>query len=140
MDVLRQRFLPIFVFLKMEYNPKYSIKQNISSLTSKMEKENNFNLLSFKETFFFKKSFCSISTISCWNCKNEIQRYNEFCPKCDVIQKFDKEIDHFSRLNFERKININMKKLTKEFRKLQSKFHPDKFSLKSEVIYLFISF
>ena len=120
---------------KKKYYPKYLIKQNLI-LKPTSEKKNNVYLSKINENIFLKRNFCSISQLICWNCENKISKNEEFCPKCNLIQKFNNEIDHFTRLNIERKININTKKLTKEFRKLQSKFHPDKFSLKSEVIYL----
>ena len=79
--------------------------------------------------------FTSKLSLNCWNCQNTTSSYEAFCSKCNSVQHL-KECNHFERLNLELKFNVDLKELTRDFRKLQSVFHPDKFTLKSEVIYV----
>lgn len=75
-------------------------------------------------------------TIKCWNCTNEINRADLFCPSCNKIQP-PAQADHFTRLNMPHNFDLGLKKLEVAYFSMQTKLHPDRFTAKSEKEKLF---
>lgn len=80
--------------------------------------------------------YCSnITFMQCWNCDNEVPLHTQLCGKCNSLQPFDHKINNFEILGVQKMFNVDAKILKKTFKKLQIRFHPDKFSNKSQVGY-----
>ncbi|XP_068233803.1 iron-sulfur cluster co-chaperone protein HscB [Palaemon carinicauda] len=84
------------------------------------------------EFAFLPKFFCSDVHIKCWHCGKLIENIKGFCGECNKLQPLDRTLNYFEVLGIEKAFAIDTKSLTKVFRKLQGKFHPDKFSIGSE--------
>ncbi|CAL4125777.1 unnamed protein product [Meganyctiphanes norvegica] len=82
-------------------------------------------------SFFGVQRYYSSSSLPCWNCGHISENLQNFCNECTVIQPIKEDINYFDILGIKKAFNINSKFLTKDFRKLQSIYHPDKFGLKS---------
>ncbi|HET9741356.1 MAG TPA: Fe-S protein assembly co-chaperone HscB [Terriglobales bacterium] len=64
---------------------------------------------------------------TCWSCEQEIDKAAQFCPHCRKIQP-PSEADYFSFFGLERKLNIDLDALEREFYRLSRKLHPDLFA------------
>lgn len=65
----------------------------------------------------------------CWKCSAIIKSAVEFfCPSCNIIQRPSKTATYFELLNSPKTFDINTAQLAEEYKKLQWKLHPDKFS------------
>jgi len=51
-----------------------------------------------------------------------------FCPSCNIIQRPSKTATYFELLNSPKTFDINTTQLAEEYKRLQWKLHPDKFS------------
>lgn len=71
--------------------------------------------------------------IKCWKCNSEVPLSTHFCEKCSSLQPLHERLNAFEILGIEKVFNVDVGALKKAFRKLQTLFHPDKFSLKVEV-------
>lgn len=72
----------------------------------------------------------------CWKCSAIISSAVEFfCPSCNIIQKPSKTATYFELLNSPKTFDINTTQLAEEYKKLQWKLHPDKFSELSKVFH-----
>ncbi|PIK48651.1 putative iron-sulfur cluster co-chaperone protein HscB, mitochondrial-like [Apostichopus japonicus] len=88
-----------------------------------------------------QRRLCSTSS-RCWNCNavlsnDQFQKSPFFCFSCHGIQPVDENISHFQRMEWWEKhhktnYDLDVSRLQKFFRELQSKLHPDRFSQKSE--------
>ena len=67
----------------------------------------------------------------CWKCGEGTQDLF-FCGSCGVIQPA-RDVDYFEVLGFPVKFDLDPAQLTQQFRQLQRKLHPDKFTQKSQV-------
>lgn len=81
---------------------------------------------------FGVQKYYSSSGVACWNCGHISTELNYFCNKCTVIQPIREESNYFDILGIRKAFNIGSKQLTRDFRILQGKYHPDKFTLKSD--------
>ncbi|XP_065092147.1 iron-sulfur cluster co-chaperone protein HscB [Ochlerotatus camptorhynchus] len=78
------------------------------------------------------KTFCS-SVKVCWSCaKPLVKENNFFCASCGSLQQIE-DVDYFKLLDVSSEFNLDLTKLTSNFRRLQSVLHPDKFSQMSSV-------
>ncbi|KAL9980972.1 hypothetical protein ACROYT_G009621 [Oculina patagonica] len=65
----------------------------------------------------------------CWKCNAEIKAAVEFfCPSCNIIQSPSKKATYFELMNSPKTFDVNTTQLAEEYKKLQWKLHPDKFS------------
>jgi len=71
-----------------------------------------------------------LSTISCSKCGEYLSQSHIICPKCNAIRRINPSTNFFELLNVEKAYKIDLQKLQKEFRHLQTLVHPDKFSNK----------
>nr|QCY50103.1 DNAJC20 [Apostichopus japonicus] len=83
-----------------------------------------------------QRRLCSTSS-RCWNCNavlsnDQFQKSPFFCFSCHGIQPVDENISHFQRMECKTNYDLDVSRLQKFFRELQSKLHPDRFSQKSE--------
>lgn len=62
----------------------------------------------------------------CWRCGAKGGGY--FCDKCEVIQEVRERGNFFKVMGVEERFGVDSGVLTKRFRELQSRLHPDKFS------------
>lgn len=83
-----------------------------------------------KDLFGVQKYYSS-SSIACWNCGYTSAELEDFCNECTVIQPIKEESNYFDILRIKKGFNISNKHLTRDFRMLQGKYHPDRFTLKS---------
>jgi len=67
----------------------------------------------------------------CWHC-NEEAGIGHFCEHCVKLQPLPDKKDYFAFLGFERKMQLDPKKLEETFYTLSRKFHPDFYQNKSE--------
>lgn len=80
---------------------------------------------------FGVQEYSSTSSTACWNCGHKSSELKDFCNECGVIQPIREGSNYFDILRIMKGFNINSKHLTKDFRMLQGKYHPDRFTLKS---------
>nr|XP_006819066.1 PREDICTED: uncharacterized protein LOC102801490 [Saccoglossus kowalevskii] len=80
------------------------------------------------------EKYCSL-TLVCWSCQTpspkEKQKTMFFCEHCDSIQPVIDEVNHFERLEFKTSFDVDIDKLTRKYRELQSILHPDKYGTKT---------
>ena len=70
----------------------------------------------------------------CWNCEldftseSEIDQLNNLltCPKCNVLRRPPKNIDHFELFGIQRKFKMDLKKLAQKYKSMQRILHPDR--------------
>src|SRR5437588_12408575 len=60
----------------------------------------------------------------CWSCNSPLAMNAHFCPSCGRVQPAA-PIDHFSFFGLQRKLNIDIAALEREFYRLSRKLHPD---------------
>ena len=65
--------------------------------------------------------------MSCWQCQAEIQLGSAQCDACGALQPPNPHEDYFTRLGVERSFAIDLDELAKTHRRLQRRFHPDRF-------------
>lgn len=95
-------------------------------------------ILPLNQVYFSKRFVQNKINYNCWSCtrlltENEKKKF--FCP-CDsrVILPVHAERNFFHLFGIEIDYNVEESKLTKNFRNLMKKLHPDLFTLKSEVL------
>lgn len=72
----------------------------------------------------------------CWKCgKVSLVEKGVFFCECGIIQKPTEDLNLFAVLDIEESFQIDTEKLTRKYKLLQGKLHPDRFTLKSEVIF-----
>lgn len=96
----------------------------------------NLNLFN-NWTFLVYKNQSRGSTKKCWHCQRdftEVESKSFFCP-CDLkkILPVNSDVDYFEMFNLKPKYKIDTNLLTKNFRQLMRKLHPDLYTRKSEV-------
>ncbi|CAF0843446.1 unnamed protein product [Brachionus calyciflorus] len=79
----------------------------------------------------------SLTNYNCWSCKKELTEKEsklQFCP-CEIntILPVNNKINYFELFNINMEYNVDVKLLTKNFRQLMKKLHPDLFTLKSDL-------
>ena len=67
----------------------------------------------------------------CWYCSEEAG-IGHFCEHCTKLQPLPDQRDYFSFMGFERKMQLDPKKLEETFYALSRQFHPDFYQNKSE--------
>jgi molecular chaperone HscB len=84
-------------------------------------------------------SYKQYLTYNCWSCKRLLldkEKKAFFCPTpCNAILPVNPTINYFELFNIDLNYNINATKITKKFRELMRKLHPDLFTLKTEVYF-----
>src|SRR5215469_2381810 len=66
----------------------------------------------------------TLAAQTCWSCVREIEKAAHFCPHCSKLQP-PADSDYFSFFALERRLNIDLGALEKEFYKLSRRLHPD---------------
>ncbi|HWY67911.1 MAG TPA: Fe-S protein assembly co-chaperone HscB [Terriglobales bacterium] len=66
----------------------------------------------------------TLSAQTCWSCVREIEKAAHFCPHCSKLQP-PADSDYFSFFGLQRRLNIDLSALEKEFYKLSRRMHPD---------------
>jgi len=84
-------------------------------------------------------SYVTYDTFRCWNCQTILDiRPCLFCKKCSIIQSSeDQNLNYFELFNIHVHYDIDTVQLTSNFRKLQNLMHPDRFSNKTEVNFIY---
>lgn len=74
------------------------------------------------------------SGVKCWNCGSDINKAIFKCCSCGKLQdcRHPKDVDFFKLLEVEARFEVNSAELSKKFRALQTKVHPDKFAGKDD--------
>lgn len=69
----------------------------------------------------------------CWKCRKQITSKSKFfCEHCQIIVP-QENISYFRIFDMDEMFDIAILKLQEDFKNLQRIFHPDKFSLRSEI-------
>jgi len=107
--------------------------QSVSRTVVTYNKPKQTSVLDFRQNkcYFGVQKYSSSTSVPCWNCSHTSENLQDFCNECKVIQLVKEESSYFDILRIEKSFNIDRKHLTKDFRKLQSIYHPDKYTLKS---------
>lgn len=73
----------------------------------------------------------------CWSCERELNQTDAkafFCPcEKNIILPVNNDVNYFEMFDLQPAYKIDKSTLTKNFRQLMRKLHPDLFTLKSEV-------
>ena len=69
-------------------------------------------------------NFETLSASTCWSCLKELEKAAHFCPHCSRLQP-PADSDYFSFFGLQRRLNIDLNALEKEFYKLSRRLHPD---------------
>ncbi len=67
--------------------------------------------------------------VPCWNCKGPVASLALFCSTCGAVQP-PGGVDHFSRLGFLPKFDLDQAELEKRYFAYQRRLHPDRFATK----------
>lgn len=67
---------------------------------------------------------------TCWSCDGDVDLRAAFCHLCGIIQP-PLVADHFSRLGLQRKYDLKVDDLERQYFGFQRSFHPDRFAGKS---------
>ncbi|EDO47472.1 predicted protein [Nematostella vectensis] len=79
------------------------------------------------------KECCCSRPRTCWKCHSNLFGHADFfCPSCDVIQPPEGDANYFEIMDRPEGFRIDTEVLTKDYRDLQMKLHPDRFSLQAE--------
>ncbi|XP_045114931.1 iron-sulfur cluster co-chaperone protein HscB-like [Portunus trituberculatus] len=73
-----------------------------------------------------------IGSRQCWKCQGDVPADTEFCSSCKSLQPLDSHRNHFSILGIKMNFNIDTQALMRKFKRLQTQYHPDRYSTKSE--------
>lgn len=79
------------------------------------------------------KFFSNSALNKCWHCGKEHHTCVKFCEECKKLQPLDRTVNYFEVMGINKSFTVDTKSLTKTFRKLQTEFHPDKFSISLEI-------
>lgn len=85
------------------------------------------NIISFNE--FTVPSACSNAETCCWICHKGNAMRALFCQHCGAIQPV-RPIDHFARLGLERRIDIDLEALERQYASLARTLSPERFSIR----------
>lgn len=69
--------------------------------------------------------------ICCWACQTPVNNAGFLCGTCNTIQA-PRTHNYFELLGFEKRFDIDNKKLEQTFKNLQRVLHPDKYQMKSQ--------
>jgi molecular chaperone HscB len=72
----------------------------------------------------------TLNSQTCWVCEQEIEKAAHFCPHCARLQP-PADSDYFSFFGLQRRLNIDLASLEKQFYKLSRKLHPDLYARSS---------
>jgi molecular chaperone HscB len=67
---------------------------------------------------------------TCWSCLRDLEESGHFCPYCGKLQP-PMDSDYFSFFGLQRRLNIELPLLEKEFYRLSRRLHPDMFARSS---------
>jgi molecular chaperone HscB len=67
---------------------------------------------------------------TCWSCLRELEDSGHFCRHCGKLQP-PLESDYFSFFGLQRRLNIDLPSLEKDFYRLSRRLHPDMFARSS---------
>lgn len=75
----------------------------------------------------------SLEERKCWQCGAETNDKKElfFC-NCGVVQEVPTDLNYFEAMGFDETFDVDLEKLSKLYKDLQKRLHPDKYSQKSE--------
>jgi len=80
-------------------------------------------------------SYANFAAFKCWNCQTVVDTSvpRLFCKNCSLIQSSEQQnFNYFELFNICEQYDIDVRQLTLNFRNLQNRLHPDKFSNKSK--------
>lgn len=80
------------------------------------------NIIEFNST-------SSCSNTNCWLCQKGVSMRALFCHHCGTIQPV-RDIDHFARLGLERRIDIDMELLERQYEAFKRTLDPGRFSIR----------
>lgn len=102
-------------------NSSYSVKHNLNNVSLQFIRFNQ-----------------NSSELKCWKCGIEKKGVTDlFCESCHTIQNPHEKNNYFKVFNLDVTYDVNQKNLTNSYRKMQSVLHPDKFSNKYVVLYIY---
>ncbi len=75
--------------------------------------------------------FCGMANgdSHCWLCQKPVSTRALFCHQCGTIQPV-REIDHFARLGMERRIDIDIEMLERQYAALERALDPERFLIR----------
>ena len=87
------------------------------------------------KTIAQRYSTASETERNCWKCGVSNRSYEElfFC-KCGIVQRLPDDITYFEMLNSAQQFDIDTGHLSQVYKDLQTRLHPDRFTLKSQVL------
>jgi len=85
------------------------------------------NIIEFND--FSSPDDCSSAETCCWLCQKGNSLRAFFCQHCGTIQPV-RSIDHFARLGLERRIDIDLQLLDRQYTNLQRSFSPERFAIR----------
>lgn len=86
------------------------------------------NVIEFHQ-FANKPVKAALGELSCWLCQRAVSNRALFCHHCGTIQPV-RDIDHFARLGLERRIDIDVELLEKQYATLKKSLDPNRFSIR----------
>lgn len=106
-----------------------------------MNRAVNINIINRINGFSALFTRFNSSTSKCWSCQRiltELEMKSFFCP-CDLkkILPVNKSQNYFQLFNLNTNYKIDKSVLTKNFRQSMRKLHPDLYTQKSDVIYIY---
>jgi len=112
--------------------PTFNFTKSVVTCTNTCIIHKPSSILDFKQIKCLSRlQKYSSSSVTCWNCGHTSENLQDFCNECAVIQPIKQASNYFDILRIKKSFNVNSKQLTKGFRMLQAKYHPDKFTLRS---------
>lgn len=92
-----------------------------------MSEDNMANVIEFNE--FGGGPIGTAGDLCCWLCQKRVSMRALFCHHCGTIQPV-RAIDHFARLGLERRIDIDMDLLERQYAALRRTLDPSRFTIR----------
>lgn len=86
-----------------------------------------------QKTLFFYRNHTNRAERQCWKCGRTTEKQELFFCECGVVQSVA-EVDYFRLFGIEQTFDIDANDLSVRLKELQKILHPDKYTLKSEVL------
>ena len=137
-----ENIFPYFYKNVQKINLKRSYSLPVSTTKHNVALQNNIKGIYPLINYLTRYQGCSsdATAFSCWHCDHISRKYEKFCSQCNIIQSQNKSYSYFDIFDLPPDFSLEPSLLTKKFRSLQAIYHPDKYSQRSKVRWIYSIF